>query len=215
MSWTKGGSIRGPKGDTGPAGAKGDTGATGPAGATGATGPAGATGATGATGPAVQSISLIDAPITVTDAALGGTEVPEQRSRRRADLRNAVDLIFGTVITGGTLAASTGAVLQYSTDGTTWVTIVESPLSTTTDVMRYSAITAVPAGAKTRATFLRVLVKGDGLADPTIGATWVLSCSLTIVPTTSISSEARMLSTPPTSWPPSPPPFRSGVLARE
>ncbi len=161
MPWTKGGNIRGPKGDTGPAGAKGDTGATG---ATGPTGPA---------GPAVQFVSLNDAPITITDAALGGTEIQEQRSRRRVDLRNAVDLIFGAVITGGTLAPSTGAVLQYSTDGTTWVSIVESPLSTTTDVMRYSAITAVPAGAKVRACFLRVLVKGDGLADPTIGATWV------------------------------------------
>ncbi len=42
------GTMRGPKGDAGPAGATGPSGATGP---TGATGPAGSAGSTGATGP--------------------------------------------------------------------------------------------------------------------------------------------------------------------
>ena len=51
-TWANVGSIKGPKGDPGPAGPKGDPGPTGPAGPTGATGSAGPRGATGAQGAA-------------------------------------------------------------------------------------------------------------------------------------------------------------------
>ncbi len=49
-TWTRHGNLKGPKGDTGAAGAQGPAGATGPKGATGAQGPKGDTGAKGDTG---------------------------------------------------------------------------------------------------------------------------------------------------------------------
>ena len=51
-AWVNVGALKGPKGDTGPAGAKGDTGAQGPQGDTGPTGPQGPQGETGPQGPA-------------------------------------------------------------------------------------------------------------------------------------------------------------------
>ena len=51
-AWVNVGALKGPKGDTGPAGAKGDTGAQGPQGDTGPAGPQGPQGETGPQGPA-------------------------------------------------------------------------------------------------------------------------------------------------------------------
>ena len=50
-AWVNVGALKGPKGDTGPAGAKGDTGAQGPQGDTGPAGPQGETGPQGPAGP--------------------------------------------------------------------------------------------------------------------------------------------------------------------
>ena len=64
-------------------------------------------------------------------------------------------------------AASGELIFEYSTDGgSNWSTLLAMGTGYTANTLKISAVTAVPAGAKVSDCLLRVIVTGDGVADP-------------------------------------------------
>jgi hypothetical protein len=156
--------AQGPKGDTGAQGAQGATGAPGTTGATGSTGPPGLT---GPAGPMITLVDLLRTNATITNAVSGGTEPAGQVSRLQLDLRQATQVVGQVLLS--VIPHSTGMVrFEYSTNGTTWATLVEMGTGYVVNTLKISALTAVPVAAKIAGCLLRVVVTGDGVVDPVL-----------------------------------------------
>jgi Collagen triple helix repeat (20 copies) len=156
--------AQGPKGDTGAQGAQGVTGAPGTTGATGSTGPPGLT---GPAGPMITLVDLLRANATITNAVSGGTEPAGQVSRLQLDLRQATQVVGQVLLS--VIPHSTGMVrFEYSTNGTTWATLVDMGTGYVVNTLKISVLTAVPVAAKIAGCLLRVVVTGDGVVDPVL-----------------------------------------------
>lgn len=113
---------------------------------------------------------LLTELVTLTNASSGETELSNQLSRRRLDLRNAVNFT-PQVIVGVIPFASTGKyVVQYSVNGgSSWADFYDFGTGYTANQLKIGTITAVPAAAQVIDCLLRVVHRGgNGTADPTI-----------------------------------------------
>jgi hypothetical protein len=121
----------------------------------------------GSATPQFQLIVIAN-PITYTNAAAGGTEPAGQQSRVQADLRGAVNVVGQCLFSVIPHAASGKLHFQYSTDGgSNWSTLLDMATGGySANVLKVSAATAVPAGAKVVNALIRVIVHGDGVVDP-------------------------------------------------
>lgn len=121
----------------------------------------------GSSTPQFQLIVVAN-PITYTNAAAGGTEPAGQQSRVQADLRNTVNVVGQCLFSVIPEAVSGKLHFQYSTDGgSNWNTLLDMATGGySANVLKVSAATAVPAGAKVAACLIRVIVHGNGVADP-------------------------------------------------
>ncbi len=120
----------------------------------------------GSATPQFQLIVIAN-PITYTNAAAGGTEPAGQQSRVQADLRGAVNVVGQCLFSVIPHAASGKLHFQYSTDGgSNWNTLLDMGTGGySANVLKVSAATAVPAGAKIVNALIRVIVHGDGVVD--------------------------------------------------
>lgn len=103
---------------------------------------------------------------TATNAPAGGMEPgavgSDWTGRARMDARRATHFRTWHVMTA-TVAAN-GVRFEYSTDvGVTWATLLDVGAG---NAVTLSAWTAIPAAAKVNDLTLRVMVYGDGVADP-------------------------------------------------
>ncbi|HKB16259.1 MAG TPA: hypothetical protein VKF62_09335, partial [Planctomycetota bacterium] len=66
--------------------------------------------------------------------------------------------------------AATGvARFEYSTNaGASWSTLLDMGTGYTADTLKVSPVTAIPAGALVSSCLLRLVVTGDGQADPRV-----------------------------------------------
>jgi hypothetical protein len=121
----------------------------------------------GSATPQFQLIVIAN-PITYTNAAAGGTEPAGQQSRVQVDLRGAVNVVGQCLFSVIPHAASGKLHFQYSTDGgSNWNTLLDMATGGySANVLKVSAATAVPAGAKVVNALIRVIVHGDGVVDP-------------------------------------------------
>jgi hypothetical protein len=121
----------------------------------------------GSATPQFQLIVIAN-PLTYTNAAAGGTEPAGQQSRVQADLRGAVNVVGQCLFSVIPHAASGKLHFQYSTDGgSNWNTLLDMATGGySANVLKVSAATAVPAGAKVVNALIRVIVHGDGVVDP-------------------------------------------------
>lgn len=121
----------------------------------------------GSSTPQFQVLVIANA-ITYTNAVAGGTEPAGQQSRVQADLRSAVNVVGQCLFSVIPHAASGKLHFQYSTDGgSNWSTMLDMGIGGyTANVLKISAATAVPAGAKIVNALIRVIVHGDGVVDP-------------------------------------------------
>jgi Collagen triple helix repeat (20 copies) len=193
----------GPEGPTGPQGIQGVQGVTGPQGSTGPQGPTGvgATGPEGPTGPngLTASITFLDPdncggdtqssscvnPFTSTWFNQPATlqEVFGVSSyRTRYDLTNANQariLVNVGSVGGDTTDDDAALAIQYSTDQTTWQSLIGGTFQgenvgpavniTAANTLQTSAFGTIAAGAKAD-VFLRLVgTDGDGSDDPRIG----------------------------------------------
>ena len=113
-------------------------------------------------------IQVVANAITYTNAAAAGTEPAGQQSRVQADLRGAVNVVGQCLFSVIPHAASGKLHFQYSTDGgSNWNTLLDMGTGGySANVLKISAATAVPAGAKVINALIRVIVHGDGVVDP-------------------------------------------------
>ncbi len=109
-------------------------------------------------------------PITYTNAPAGGLEPAGQQSRVQSDLRNTVNVVGQCLFSVIPHAASGKLHFQYSTDGgSNWNTLLDMATGGySANVLKVSAATAVPAGAKIVNALIRVIVHGDGVVDPVL-----------------------------------------------
>lgn len=121
----------------------------------------------GSATPQFQVLVIANA-ITYTNAAAGGTEPAGQQSRVQADLRGAVNVVGQCLFSVIPHAASGKLHFQYSTDGgSNWNTLLDMGTGGySANVLKVSAATAVPVGAKIVNALIRVIVHGDGVVDP-------------------------------------------------
>lgn len=107
--------------------------------------------------------------LTFTNAPSGGLEVTTLGgSRAQLDLRTAQNVVGQ--VSFSVIPHNVGvARFEYSTDGgTVWDTLVDMETGYTANVLKVSAATAVPAGAKTATCQVRVVVTGNGVVDPVL-----------------------------------------------
>lgn len=120
-------------------------------------------------GPPTFQLSLVTNALTHTNAPSGGLEVTTGGgSRVQADLRG-VSHVRGEVVCS-VIPATAGVVrFEYSVNGgSTWDTIVDMLTSYTADQLKVSAAGAVPTAAKVETCLMRLVVTGDGVADPVV-----------------------------------------------
>lgn len=115
-------------------------------------------------------VLVIANPITYTNAAAGGTEPAGEQSRVQVDLRGAVNVVGQCLFSVIPHAASGKLHFQYSTNGGgAWSTLLDMGTGGySANVLKISAATAVPAGAKVVNALIRVIVHGDGVVDPVV-----------------------------------------------
>jgi hypothetical protein len=112
-------------------------------------------------------VPVIVNAITYTNAPAGGLEPAGQQSRIQLDLRGVVNVVGQCLFSVIPHAASGKLVFEYSTDGTNFSTLLDMATGGyTANVLKISAATAVPAGAKVANALIRVRVFGDGAVDP-------------------------------------------------
>ncbi|MCI0588154.1 MAG: collagen-like protein [Planctomycetes bacterium] len=169
----------GPQGELGPVGPMGPQGLLGPEGPQGVPGPQGTQGEigpqgvpgndgpTGPPGPLQTFVPLVVGLNTFQNAGIAGVEdVENGGSRFVIDLTQAVNMV-GQVVFSTIPAGSGVARFEYSTDGgSTWSTLLDMGAGYTSDALKASPVTAVPAGAKVSACLLRLVVTGNGQIDP-------------------------------------------------
>ncbi|HET6202923.1 MAG TPA: hypothetical protein VFI25_08995 [Planctomycetota bacterium] len=159
--------LQGPPGDTGPAGAPGPAGPQGPRGSTGPSGPEGPTGPQGPEGALRFFVPLIVSQGVFLNAPVAGIEDPGSGgSRFEIDLTTAANVVGQVVFS--TIPSATGvARFEYSTDGgTTWTTLLGMGTGYTANTLKIGPATPVPVPAKVANCLLRMVVTGDGTADP-------------------------------------------------
>jgi hypothetical protein len=110
---------------------------------------------------------LTDVSGVLTNAPVGGVEPVSQMSRRQVDLRNTINFVLEANLSAALSVA--GAVkLQYSINaGGAW-TDMGGNVTGAINTLLVGTATAVPAAAKIASCWLRLLVVGDGVADPNI-----------------------------------------------
>lgn len=127
----------------------------------------GGSGGQGAATPQFMVPVIVNA-ITYTNAPVGGLEPAGQQSRVQLDLRSTVNVVGQALFS---VVPSAAGVLrfEYSTNGGgAWSTLLDMGASYTLNVLKISAATAVPAGAKIVNALIRVVVTGDGVVDPVV-----------------------------------------------
>jgi hypothetical protein len=131
--------------------------------------PVGHTHQAGSSTPQFQVLVIANA-ITYTNAVAGGTEPAGQQSRVQADLRSVVNVVGQCLFSVIPHAASGKLHFQYSTDwGSNWSTLLDMGTGGySANVLKITAATAVPAGAKVVNALIRVIVHGDGVVDPVV-----------------------------------------------
>ena len=104
----------------------------------------------------------------MTNAPAGGLEPPGQVSRAQLDLRNVTHVVGQSLLS--VAPHTSGAVrFEYSVNGGgAWSTLVDMGTGYTTNTLKISALTTVPAAAKIATCLVRVVVTGDGVVDPVL-----------------------------------------------
>jgi hypothetical protein len=140
----------------------------GPVGATGPVGPQGPAGPQGSEGALRFFVPLIASEALYDNAPAGGLEnLAKGGSRFQIDLSTAVNVV-GQVNFSVIPEAAGVARFEYSADGgSSWSTLLDMGTGYAADTLKVSAATAVPVGALVSNCLLRLVVTGDGVADPT------------------------------------------------
>lgn len=165
-TWVSQAPPAGPQGDPGPKGDKGDSGNQG---VKGDTGDQGLQGNPGIQGPVQFLVPLVvSASAALTNAPTAGSEPASQISRESVDLRNTTNAVVTALFSVAPAAAGVCRVEYSINAGSSWATLADSGAPALANILKIGASTPVPAAAKTATTLLRVLVTGDGVADPVL-----------------------------------------------
>lgn len=118
--------------------------------------------------PLAMHVGVLNDSVTMTNASASpGDEPALDLGRVVIDGRRATNFRATAVI--GVSVAANGVLFQFSTDGgTAWATLVDMGTGFTNNVQKVTAWTAMPAAAKVDNLLVRVMVYGDGVADPII-----------------------------------------------
>jgi hypothetical protein len=112
-------------------------------------------------------VPMVVGQFSTNNAPPGGEEdLGSGNSRFEIDLSTAVNVVGQ--VNFSVIPAPTGvARFEYSTDGgTTWSTLLEMGKGYVADQLKIGPATPVPDGAKVEFCLLRMVVTGDGVADP-------------------------------------------------
>ncbi|HKB14625.1 MAG TPA: hypothetical protein VKF62_01090, partial [Planctomycetota bacterium] len=112
---------------------------------------------------------LVVSQVQYANAGPGGVEeLTKGGSRFQVDLTTAANVV-GQVIFSTVPSAAGVARFEYSTNGgTSWATLLDMGTGYSINVLKVSPVTPVPAGAMVADCLLRMVVTGDGLADPRV-----------------------------------------------
>lgn len=130
-------------------------------------------GPAGPAGTTVVFVPLVVAAATLTNAPAGGVEIANQLSRVQVDLRTATNVVgqaLFSVVPVGTLR------FEYSINaGGAWSTLVDmGNTGWAANTLKIASPVAVPAAAKIATALLRVVVTGNGTADPVLQRAHIL-----------------------------------------
>jgi len=119
--------------------------------------------------PTAFVVPLIVNALTYTNAPAGGLEISTLGgSRAQVDLRYAVNVVLQAVFSVIPAAGGT-ARLEFSTNGgISWSPMADCGVSIVANVLTVGTRTAIPPAAKIQNCLLRIVVTGNGVADPVV-----------------------------------------------